>query len=146
MRAAAARRRRAKDPEAVRAYKRAYYAANTERERRRTRDSWNSLPVEEQRRRTREANAKRDREAVLANARVQKAKRRGAPFDDEALDYAAVLLRDPCSYCGQPATTIDHIVAINAGGDSDWGNLTAACGRCNGRKQGGLLLRFLARM
>jgi len=62
-------------------------------------------------------------------------------------EYRAVLLNDPCSYCGAPAAAIDHVtprrrhsklprlsnrLAVIAGLDN-WDNLTAACSRCNTR-------------
>lgn len=91
-----------------------------------------------------EVRARMRREALRLNAKVQKAKRRGAPFTHLGREYARdVLARDPCSYCGEHGATVDHVVAINAGGDSDWPNLTAACGRCNASKQDRSLLAFL---
>lgn len=49
----------------------------------------------------------------------------------------AVLLRDnhTCAYCGQEATTVDHVIARKHGGDMfDESNLVAACKRCNSAK------------
>lgn len=49
----------------------------------------------------------------------------------------AVLARDGyvCAYCGQDATTVDHIVSIKAGGDPlSLENLVACCKRCNSAK------------
>lgn len=57
----------------------------------------------------------------------------------------SVLKRDGfrCAYCGQRATTIDHIVPLSRGGTSTWLNTVAACGgharSCNGRKANMLL-------
>jgi 5-methylcytosine-specific restriction endonuclease McrA len=48
-----------------------------------------------------------------------------------------VLARDGyvCTYCGQDATTVDHIVPIKAGGDPiSLENMVACCSRCNSRK------------
>lgn len=44
-----------------------------------------------------------------------------------------VLERDEhrCVYCGDEATTIDHVLPASRGGRSTWGNLVAACGPCN---------------
>jgi hypothetical protein len=36
-----------------------------------------------------------------------------------------------CHYCGQPAGTVDHIVALCHGGTDDVGNLIPACKHCN---------------
>ena len=49
----------------------------------------------------------------------------------------AVLARDGyvCAYCGQDATTVDHVVSIKAGGNPlDMENCVAACRRCNSSK------------
>lgn len=49
---------------------------------------------------------------------------------------AAVLKRDHfrCFYCGDPATTVDHLVPVIRGGTDDESNLVAACAGCNGTK------------
>jgi 5-methylcytosine-specific restriction endonuclease McrA len=40
-----------------------------------------------------------------------------------------------CYYCGQDATTADHVIPIIAGGDPiDQSNLVASCVTCNSRK------------
>jgi len=40
-----------------------------------------------------------------------------------------------CYYCGQDATTADHVIPIAAGGDPiDQSNLVASCVACNSRK------------
>lgn len=38
-----------------------------------------------------------------------------------------------CFYCGKRATTIDHIVPVSRGGDSEIDNLVASCFECNQR-------------
>ena len=48
-----------------------------------------------------------------------------------------VLARDSfeCHYCGQDATTVDHIIPIVKGGDPiSMDNMVAACRRCNSSK------------
>ena len=40
-----------------------------------------------------------------------------------------------CYYCGQDATTADHVIPIAAGGDPiDQSNLVASCVSCNSKK------------
>jgi 5-methylcytosine-specific restriction endonuclease McrA len=40
-----------------------------------------------------------------------------------------------CVYCGQDATTADHVIPIKSGGDPvDQSNLVASCVACNSRK------------
>jgi 5-methylcytosine-specific restriction endonuclease McrA len=36
-----------------------------------------------------------------------------------------------CHVCGAPATDIDHLIPINAGGDDSLANLRPACARHN---------------
>jgi 5-methylcytosine-specific restriction endonuclease McrA len=47
-----------------------------------------------------------------------------------------ILSRDGwvCSYCGQDATEVDHIIPVKHGGTDDEANLTAACVKCNRSK------------
>jgi 5-methylcytosine-specific restriction endonuclease McrA len=48
-----------------------------------------------------------------------------------------VLARDgyECAYCGQDATTVDHIVSLKSGGDPiALDNMVACCKRCNSSK------------
>ena len=48
----------------------------------------------------------------------------------------AILTRDghKCAYCGRYADTVDHILPASRGGGCTFGNLVAACRRCNGAK------------
>jgi 5-methylcytosine-specific restriction endonuclease McrA len=36
-----------------------------------------------------------------------------------------------CWKCGEPATTVDHVVPLRDGGRNERSNLRAACRRCN---------------
>jgi 5-methylcytosine-specific restriction endonuclease McrA len=59
-----------------------------------------------------------------------------------------VLSRDGyvCAYCGQDATTVDHIVALKNGGDPiSLENMVACCKRCNSSKGSRSQGVFLAR-
>ena len=49
----------------------------------------------------------------------------------------SILNRDgwTCGYCGQPATTVDHVTPKSRGGTDDEGNLMAACLSCNSGKR-----------
>jgi 5-methylcytosine-specific restriction endonuclease McrA len=65
--------------------------------------------------------------------------KRGDPRLSRAYRKArvAVLARDGfvCHYCGQDATTADHIIPIKAGGDPvSLDNLVACCASCNSKK------------
>ncbi len=61
----------------------------------------------------------------------------------------SVFFRDDheCQYCARPAENLDHVTPKSQGGDHTWGNIVAACRRCNSRKggrtpeQAGLMLR-----
>ncbi len=52
-----------------------------------------------------------------------------------------VLQRDDhrCAYCGGGADTVDHVQPRSRGGRHEWGNVVAACVRCNHRKADRLL-------
>ena len=39
-----------------------------------------------------------------------------------------------CAYCGQEATTLDHVRPRSKGGQTDRANLISCCARCNSRK------------
>jgi 5-methylcytosine-specific restriction endonuclease McrA len=41
------------------------------------------------------------------------------------------LTKHKCFYCGEPASTIDHVIPRSHGGSHDADNLVAACHRCN---------------
>jgi 5-methylcytosine-specific restriction endonuclease McrA len=56
-----------------------------------------------------------------------------------------------CGYCGDPASTVDHILPRSRGGKNTWRNTVAACGDCNQRKgdrtpdEAGMRLRVVTR-
>jgi HNH endonuclease len=58
--------------------------------------------------------------------------------------YKRVLRGDPCSYCGRPSESTDHIEPWGSGGEDDWTNLTASCISCNSSKGTQSLLPWLA--
>ena len=51
--------------------------------------------------------------------------------------------RSLCQYCGEPATTLDHIVPRSRGGQTTWENVVCCCSACN-RKKGAKLLENTA--
>ena len=62
----------------------------------------------------------------------------------ETVEYGALILRDPCCYCGgRDRMELDHIEPIKDGGVNDWTNLTVACKRCNRRKSSRSLLVWM---
>lgn len=75
----------------------------------------------------------------------RRARKIGAICRDEkgTVEYRQILNLDPCSYCGEPSGTIDHIVPLIKGGENDWLNLTAACLSCNSSKGTKSLLEAL---
>lgn len=58
--------------------------------------------------------------------------------------YERVLRSDACAYCPlRPGATIDHVVALGAGGDNTARNIVGACPACNVEKGTRSLLVFL---
>jgi hypothetical protein len=45
-----------------------------------------------------------------------------------------MLRRDPCAYCGQVSTALDHIEPKAVGGADDWTNRAGVCRECNSIK------------
>lgn len=70
-------------------------------------------------------------------------KNRKRAFSEGAEDYYWILRNDPCSYCGAPAESVDHIDAWVESADGQWENLTAACTSCNSSKGSRSLLQYL---
>jgi 5-methylcytosine-specific restriction endonuclease McrA len=68
------------------------------------------------------------------------------PVPSDAVEYGAVLLGDPCTYCGGVAGEIDHIVPVTKGGTNDWDNLAPICRGCNKRKSTATPLDALMRI
>lgn len=83
-------------------------------------------------------------EKARAHARLRNFRKRGG-MDAEAIEYAAIVLADPCVYCGGIAEHVDHIEPLAHGGAGEWMNLAGACASCNGAKRDTPLLRFLLR-
>jgi 5-methylcytosine-specific restriction endonuclease McrA len=88
------------------------------------------------------AVARRHRLRHPENLVVSNARGNGIELDRYEV---AILIRDPCAYCGGPASGVDHIVAVSKGGGSRWDNLTASCHDCNRRKRDDSLLGYLVR-
>ena len=56
--------------------------------------------------------------------------------------YEAIRASGPCVYCGQPATTVDHVRPLARGGWEHEANLVPACGSCNYSKCARLLTEW----
>lgn len=121
--------RRAADPEATRARNREYSRKRNGPERNAYRRDWYARNIEH---------------ARAYNRRAQRL-RKHAKGDVDTIEYIDMLAGDPCVYCGGPADTVEHIVAVTRGGESHWTNYAAACARCNTSKMAAPLLTFLLR-
>ena len=62
----------------------------------------------------------------------------------ETRDWEKTLRADPCAYCNEPASEVDHIRPRVAGGSDSWQNTTGACHECNQNKAAIRLLQFLS--
>ena len=167
-RAAANRRRQreyeARDPVASRARKHAYVERHPERRRQTAKADWERKRADPERyarflEQGRESYSRhpetgylyalnyraRNRERVReANRRYGAERRERVGVANHLLtEYAPVLRRDPCAYCGGDGGTIDHIEPLAAGCDHAVENLAGACRTCNARKRTRPLLAFL---
>jgi 5-methylcytosine-specific restriction endonuclease McrA len=70
----------------------------------------------------------------IVSSRSARHARRGARMTPEAKAWWLGLVDPLCTYCGEPATTIDHIIPLSKGGNGERENLTPSCKRCNSRK------------
>jgi 5-methylcytosine-specific restriction endonuclease McrA len=64
-------------------------------------------------------------------------------FKKEARAYIEIILKDPCVYCGNTSTEIDHIEPRIKGGSHEWDNLAPVCKVCNTRKHKRGVLIFM---
>ncbi len=60
--------------------------------------------------------------------------------------FRDVLRRDGlvCAWCGQPGSTIDHLVPVSLGGETRWDNCVVSCRPCNHSRNNRLPSTFLA--
>ena len=89
-----------------------------------------------------------NKDKYFERSRRRRAAVRGATIEgthEELQAWCDVILSDPCSYCGEPSTSIDHVEPIDSGGVHGASNLVGACERCNKSKSTESLLFFLLR-
>jgi hypothetical protein len=72
-------------------------------------------------------------------------RRDGDPPSAETLNYADILRRDVCAYCGGVVEEIDHIDPLVGTGTNSWSNLAPSCLKCNRQKSTKPLLLFMLR-
>lgn len=126
--------------ERARASSRQWYRENPERARAAMRQ-WRAENPEQARANRKESKRRWQRANPFHHAARKRLEQTGGGFGTDTVDYAVVLMADPCSYCNSPAGTLDH---IDASGENRWTNLTAACARCNtSKRQRPLLLALL---
>lgn len=72
---------------------------------------------------------------------ARRARERGAQVSGPVPStvYAAIRASGPCVYCGDPATTVDHVVPLSRGGREHEDNLVPSCNPCNLAKYNRLL-------
>jgi len=112
-------------PEKARARNRRWRRANMQRERLRKRIYHRANPSQERERHRR-------REALERAARRQAL----FPVTREAIAARFRLFGDRCAYCGSEAPlTVDHVLALSAGGVDEASNVVPACKACNSGKR-----------
>lgn len=57
--------------------------------------------------------------------------------------YRSLLRREPCVYCGDASSGLDHITASTIGGPNGWTNRAPACHFCDALKGNEPLVLFL---
>lgn len=89
--------------------------------------------------------ARKNREAWASDGATFSHDRfQGEQINDNDLGaYYAAIRNDPCVYCGEPSSELDHIDARANGGHNYWTNLAPICSRCNAQKQARSVLNFL---
>lgn len=136
-----------KDPDAIRAQKRAWREANADKVRQQRRES------QARNRATALARVERWRKENPEKHRAQRLKRRsqkvnapGASYTTEKLIRARVdLYGGRCYYCDKEgADSIDHRIPLSRGGSHWPANLVPCCRRCNSSKNVKTELEFLA--
>lgn len=88
-------------------------------------------------------SSKGSREKLRERLRIQKQCLREERADPATADYVRIIKQDPCSYCGGPGGTRDHVIPTAAGGPNRWENYTGACLSCNVGKNDKPLLTYL---
>ncbi len=63
--------------------------------------------------------------------------------DPKVVKTIFALTDGKCVYCGSPANTLDHVVPLSRGGDSEMGNLVPCCISCNSRKKAKSVFEFI---
>lgn len=91
--------------------------------------------TEEQKLRAKETRRRNNRKHKHERLRIEEQDRwRVGEIDWVAYDKTLELFDFKCVYCREPATTVDHIVAIKRGGTNHHTNLIPACSSCNSSK------------
>lgn len=99
----------------------------------RGRSWWESLPPEaRQAKKASTNNARRARQAAQTDEY--------GPVPQKV--YEAIKASGPCVYCGNTATTVDHVRPLARGGWEHESNLVPACGPCNFSKGPRLLTKW----
>lgn len=95
---------------------------------------------------------RRTRTVLSGNRSRYDQRRRLDEQTPEDLAWWELVGQDPCWACGarpedarNGVNDRDHIVALDAGGENRWTNVSAACPRCNRGRRATSVLHFLLR-
>jgi hypothetical protein len=119
-----AREYRVANPEKVSECKKLWYKRNWRR-------------VADASRQWRNANRERLRENIRRRKARKRASRKNAlrPLDTIGKNARFTIWQNRCAYCGAIGKmTVDHVLALTAGGLDELCNVAPACGRCNSSK------------
>lgn len=106
-----------------------------------TRRQWrqNNLDlVRQYERRWTQKNKEKIREKTRRNHARRRAAKKSAiiPLSVESIQARFALFSNRCAYCGHiNSLTVDHVLALNAGGLDESSNIVPACKSCNSKKR-----------
>jgi hypothetical protein len=128
------------NPEHYRTMRQRWRMQNRERERANA-QRWlqiNRAKIQERAKLWRQANPEKSREATRKRHAMRRAARRQSivPLSSDGKAQRFAIFSNRCAYCGRnQSLSVDHVLALNAGGLDEISNIVPACQTCNSSKR-----------